>query len=134
MKGCEVPFITKDVEAYGTNYTKQEATHCPPRRRYRFSQYTLHSVTVLPDELCFSCKSICPSASHQHKITLTHLVLAVDPVNKRSVSQKWHLLEDPGYRCSRGSLLFFFNIYLFIWQGWGSWIFMAARGIFSCGM
>lgn len=26
VKGCEVPLITKDVEAYGTNYEKQEAT------------------------------------------------------------------------------------------------------------
>lgn len=31
VKGCEVPLITKDVETYGTNYTKQEATRCTPR-------------------------------------------------------------------------------------------------------
>lgn len=30
VKGCEVPLITKDVEAYGTNYEKQEATQWLP--------------------------------------------------------------------------------------------------------
>lgn len=31
VKGCEVPLITRDVETYGTNYTKQEAAPCAPR-------------------------------------------------------------------------------------------------------
>ena len=30
-KGCGVPLITKDVDAYGTNYTKQEAPRRAPR-------------------------------------------------------------------------------------------------------